>query len=51
VNKDLDAGPIVMQRRVPIVPGDTAATLTDRILAIEHQLYPDAIAKVLAALS
>ena len=51
VNKDLDAGPIVLQRQVAILSGDTAATLTDRILAIEHQLYPDAIAKVLARLS
>jgi phosphoribosylglycinamide formyltransferase-1 len=50
VNKDLDAGPIVLQRRVPILSGDTAAKLTDRILAIEHQLYPDAIAKVLSQL-
>jgi phosphoribosylglycinamide formyltransferase-1 len=48
VNKDLDAGPVVLQRTVPIVPGDTAGVLAERILAIEHQLYPEAIAKVLA---
>jgi phosphoribosylglycinamide formyltransferase-1 len=48
VNKDLDAGPIVLQREVPILRGDTAATLEARILQIEHRLYPDAIARVLA---
>jgi phosphoribosylglycinamide formyltransferase 1 len=48
VNKDLDAGPIVLQREVPVLPGDTAATLAARILEAEHDLYPDAIARVLA---
>ena len=47
VNADLDAGPIVLQREVPVLPGDTAATLAARILDVEHQLYPDAIAAVL----
>lgn len=47
VNKDLDAGPIVLQRRVPVLPADTERTLADRILAVEHALYPEAIAAVL----
>ena len=47
VNKDLDAGPIVLQREVPVLPGDTADTLADRILRVEHALYPKAIAAVL----
>jgi phosphoribosylglycinamide formyltransferase-1 len=47
VNKDLDAGPIVMQQSVPVLEGDTAATLAERILRVEHQLYPRAIAKIL----
>jgi phosphoribosylglycinamide formyltransferase 1 len=47
VNKDLDAGPIVLQRSVPVMPGDTAATLAARILEVEHELYPRAISKVL----
>jgi phosphoribosylglycinamide formyltransferase-1 len=51
VNKDLDAGPIVLQREVPVLPGDTADVLAARILAVEHQLYPEAIAKVLGALA
>jgi phosphoribosylglycinamide formyltransferase-1 len=47
VNEDLDAGPIVLQREVPVLPGDTPAALAARILAVEHQLYPDAIAAML----
>ncbi len=48
VNADLDAGPIVLQRQVPVIQGDTADTLAARILEVEHQLYPDAITKLLA---
>jgi len=47
VNKELDAGPIVLQREVPVLPGDTAGTLAARILDLEHRLYPDAIRLVL----
>jgi phosphoribosylglycinamide formyltransferase-1 len=47
VNHDLDAGPIVLQQSVPVLPGDTAHQLAERILAAEHQLYPRAIDKVL----
>ena len=47
VNKDLDAGPIVLQASVPVLPGDTADTLAARILDVEHTLYPRAIATVL----
>jgi phosphoribosylglycinamide formyltransferase-1 len=47
VNKELDAGPIVLQREVPILADDTAETLAARILEVEHRLYPEAIAAVL----
>ena len=47
VNKDLDAGPIVLQQPVPVLPGDTADSLAARILAVEHELFPRAIEKVL----
>lgn len=46
VNEELDAGPIVRQREVPILPGDTAETLAARILEAEHLLYPEAIASL-----
>ena len=47
VNKDLDAGPIVFQETVPVLMGDTAETLAERILTLEHRLYPAAIGRVL----
>jgi phosphoribosylglycinamide formyltransferase-1 len=40
---DLDAGPIVAQAAVPVVPGDTAQSLADRVLAQEHAVYPRAV--------
>ncbi|EEW24723.1 phosphoribosylglycinamide formyltransferase [Rhodobacter ferrooxidans] len=36
----LDAGPILGQARVPILPGDTADSLSARVLVQEHRLYP-----------
>jgi phosphoribosylglycinamide formyltransferase-1 len=47
VNKELDAGPVILQREVPVLPGDTVDTLSVRILEAEHVLYPEAIAAVL----
>lgn len=49
VNNELDAGPVVLQREVPVLPGDTAATLAARILEVEHRLYPEAIRRVLGS--
>ncbi|MBW4655882.1 MAG: phosphoribosylglycinamide formyltransferase [Kaiparowitsia implicata GSE-PSE-MK54-09C] len=40
----VDSGPIVIQAAVPILPGDTPATLHARIQHQEHQIYPRAIA-------
>ena len=48
VTADLDAGPIVMQAAVPVEDSDTPDTLAARILAVEHQLYPQAIERVLS---
>lgn len=50
VDEGTDTGPIVLQRRVPILPGDTVETLSARILVEEHRAYPEAIAKVLSDL-
>jgi len=47
VNADLDAGPIVLQAAVPVLPDDTPETLAVRILPEEHRLYPEAIRLVL----
>jgi len=48
VTSDLDAGPIVLQRAVPVLDGDTASSLAARILVEEHKAYPEAVARVLA---
>jgi phosphoribosylglycinamide formyltransferase-1 len=40
VTPELDAGPILGQARVPVLPGDTAETLAARVLTEEHRLYP-----------
>jgi phosphoribosylglycinamide formyltransferase-1 len=47
VTSGLDDGPIVLQRTVPVVEGDTGETLAERILAEEHKAYPDAVRMVL----
>lgn len=43
VDEGLDSGPIIMQGAVPVLPEDTEITLSDRILKVEHRLYPQAI--------
>ena len=49
VDETLDGGPIILQRTVPVIEGDTVETLSARILEQEHQLYPEAVKLVLTA--
>lgn len=42
---DVDAGPILAQEAVPVLPGDDVATLHERIKAVERRIYPDTIAR------
>jgi phosphoribosylglycinamide formyltransferase-1 len=49
VDETLDGGPIILQRTVPVVEGDTVESLSARILEQEHQLYPEAVRLVLTA--
>ena len=44
VTEGVDEGPILGQARVPILPGDDAHALAERILVEEHRLYPAALA-------
>ncbi len=44
---EMDAGPILAQRAVPIRPGDTVESLHERIKEVERVLYPATIARVL----
>lgn len=46
VTSEMDAGPIIAQGAVPVIDGDTPDTLADRILAVEHRIYPHALALV-----
>jgi len=43
VTEELDAGEVLGQAEVPIEPGDTPATLEQRVLAAEHRLYPEVL--------
>lgn len=47
VDAGIDTGPLIVQRSVPVLPDDTAATLSERILHEEHRAYPQAIHLVL----
>ncbi len=47
VTAELDHGPILDQAVVPVLPGDTEASLADRVLTQEHLLYPRAIEALL----
>ena len=47
VTGELDGGPIVLQRAVPVEDDDTAETLAARILEVEHEIYPAAAGIVL----
>ncbi|MEN5081745.1 phosphoribosylglycinamide formyltransferase [Bosea sp. TWI1241] len=45
---ELDAGPTILQASVPVLPGDDEASLSARVLAQEHLIYPQAVAQVAA---
>jgi phosphoribosylglycinamide formyltransferase 1 len=47
VDETLDGGPIIAQRAVPVLDGDTVETLSARILEQEHRLYPEAVKLIL----
>ncbi len=40
---ELDAGPVIVQAAIAVLPGDTAGTLTARVQAQEHRIYPLAV--------
>ena len=47
VDSGYDTGPIIAQCRVPVLPGDTAESLAARVLPVEHQLYVEALARIM----
>lgn len=48
VTEELDHGPIIAQGVVPILAGDTPESLAERVLNIEHQIFPQAVADFVA---
>jgi phosphoribosylglycinamide formyltransferase-1 len=42
-DEGMDTGPIVLQAAVPVFPDDTEETLSRRILAEEHRIFPEAV--------
>ena len=50
VNSQLDAGKIIMQKKVKVSKKETPQSLKEKILKQEHQIYPKAISKVLTSL-
>jgi len=51
VDETLDGGPMILQRTVAVLPGDTEDSLAARILEQEHELYAEAVAKVIGKLN
>ena len=43
VTEGMDEGPVILQAKVPVLPGDTADTLAARVLVEEHKSYPTAL--------
>ncbi|MGB2631012.1 MAG: formyltransferase family protein, partial [Candidatus Omnitrophota bacterium] len=43
VNKELDAGPVILQEAVKVEENDTEESLEEEIHKIEHRLYPEAV--------
>ena len=43
VVEETDAGPVISQQSVPVLQGDTEATLATRVLEVEHRIYPEAL--------
>jgi phosphoribosylglycinamide formyltransferase-1 len=48
VTEELDAGEVLGQAEVPVLPGDTPETLAARVLVEEHRLYPRVLAEFVA---
>lgn len=50
VNENYDDGRILAQKRVKVLDTDTPQSLQERVLEMEHQLYPDTVAKIAAGI-
>jgi phosphoribosylglycinamide formyltransferase-1 len=48
VDEGIDTGPVIVAERVPVLPGDTADTLRERVQAVEHRLLPQVVRELCA---
>ncbi len=48
INHEYDSGAILAQQKVPVLENDSAESLAERVLALEHTLYVDTIARIIA---
>ena len=48
VDSGVDTGAVILQRKVPVLPGDTIETLEARIHTLEYEIYPKALSLVLS---
>jgi phosphoribosylglycinamide formyltransferase-1 len=51
VDEEYDHGEIILQQRVPVLPGDSADTLAARVLTVEHTILPEAVKRLAALIS
>lgn len=50
VTEGMDEGPVLAQAEVPVLEGDTPETLAERVLSVEHRLYPETLSRFCASL-
>jgi len=48
VDEGIDSGPVLAQEPVPVLPGDDAESLHERIKAVEHRLLPKVVRELCA---
>ena len=46
VDEGVDTGKIILQEKVPVLPGDEPQVLRERVLEVEHKILPEAIAMI-----
>lgn len=51
VNEEYDQGPVLAQKKVPVLKSDTPETLAKRVLEKEHELLPEVVAKIIEDLN
>ena len=51
VDEEYDRGAIILQKQVPVMAADTPTALAARVLAVEHEIYPEALRRIALATS